>query len=191
MKYPEDFINKIICGDCLDVMKSIPPEKIDLILTDPPYPDFNKQHGKEWPQIHINFLNAWDCQQLIFWPPSRMFPLNSTAIHIWHKPNGQSNEHYELIYERNGKKVYRVFRVPIINYKTLSEWTPHPAQKPMKLIEKLIEKNTDYGDLVLDPFVGSGTTAVACKLLHRNFIGIEINPDYCKIAEGRLAQGVL
>jgi len=47
------------------------------------------------------------------------------------------------------------------------------------------------GGIVLDPFLGSGTTAVASKVLARNFVGIEINPDYCKIAEERLAQGVL
>ena len=53
---------------------------------------------------------------------------------------------------------------------------------------KMDKSNTS---IILDPFLGSGTTAEACKLLKRNFIGIEINPDYCKIAEERLAQGVL
>ena len=59
------------------------------------------------------------------------------------------------------------------------------------LCEYLIETYTEEDDVVFDPFLGSGTTAEACKLTHRNFIGIEINPEYCKIAEERLAQGVL
>ena len=55
----------------------------------------------------------------------------------------------------------------------------------------LIEKSSKPNDIVLDPFLGSGTTAVACKELGRNYIGIEISPEYCKIAEKRLSQGVL
>jgi DNA modification methylase len=51
----------------------------------------------------------------------------------------------------------------------------------------MIEIGTKEGDLVLDPFIGSGTTACACKKLNRNFIGFELNPDYCKIANERLA----
>ncbi len=67
----------------------------------------------------------------------------------------------------------------------------HPTQKPLKLFHRLIEKYTKETDIILDPFMGSGTTAVACKQLNRNFIGFELNPDYCKIAEKRLAQETL
>ena len=62
----------------------------------------------------------------------------------------------------------------------------HPTEKPISLIEALITTCTDIGDIVLDPFMGSGTTAVACRRLRRRFIGFEINPEYCKIAEKRL-----
>ena len=64
----------------------------------------------------------------------------------------------------------------------------HPTQKPLKVIKFLVIKCSKPGDIILDPFLGSGTTAVACKELGRHFIGIEINPEYCKIAERRLAQ---
>ena len=67
----------------------------------------------------------------------------------------------------------------------------HPTQKPIALFEYLIKTYTNKGDLVLDNCIGSGTTAVACRNLNRNFIGIEISPEYCKIAEQRLAQEVL
>jgi len=62
----------------------------------------------------------------------------------------------------------------------------HPTQKPVALFEYLIKTYTNEGDLVLDNCMGSGTTGVACKNLNRNFIGIEIDPDYFKIAEKRI-----
>ncbi|PIR40210.1 MAG: hypothetical protein COV33_00980 [Candidatus Zambryskibacteria bacterium CG10_big_fil_rev_8_21_14_0_10_34_34] len=64
----------------------------------------------------------------------------------------------------------------------------HPTQKPLGLIKDLIELTTKEGDLVLDPFMGSGTTALACKQLSRNFVGFEINKEYCQMAEERLNQ---
>ena len=62
----------------------------------------------------------------------------------------------------------------------------HPTQKPLKLIKKLIEISSKENDIVLDPFFGLGTTAVACKELGRRFIGIELESKYCKAAEERL-----
>ena len=67
-----------------------------------------------------------------------------------------------------------------------AERTAHPTQKPLALIGKLVRIHSNKGDVILDPFLGSGTTAVAAKKLGRNYIGIEINPDYVKIAEERL-----
>ena len=64
----------------------------------------------------------------------------------------------------------------------------HPTCKPLKLMSYLIILGSREGDTVLDPFLGSGTTALACQLLGRECIGIEINPDYCEIAEARLSQ---
>ena len=62
----------------------------------------------------------------------------------------------------------------------------HPCQMPEKLIERILKFSTNENDIVVDPFVGSGTTAVACKKLNRQFIGFEINPDYVKISNSRL-----
>lgn len=64
----------------------------------------------------------------------------------------------------------------------------HPTQKPVALLEYLIKTYTNEGDLVLDNVMGSGTTGVACKNLNRDFIGIEKEPDYFKIAEERIGQ---
>lgn len=65
----------------------------------------------------------------------------------------------------------------------------HEAQKPLRLIEFLITLTTREDHIVLDPFIGSGTTAVACRNLGRRFIGFEINPDFAQLAERRLQNG--
>ena len=65
----------------------------------------------------------------------------------------------------------------------------HPTQKPVKLFRNIIKDNTNEGDLVLDCFMGSGTTAVACNQLGRNFIGFEISQEYVDICNKRLEQG--
>ena len=62
----------------------------------------------------------------------------------------------------------------------------HPTVKPIQLMSWLVQLVSKEGDTVLDPFMGSGTTAIACLKLNRNYIGIERNPDYCKIAEERI-----
>ena len=62
----------------------------------------------------------------------------------------------------------------------------HPTMKDLKVIKYLVETLTNEGDLVLDCFMGSGTTGVACKNLGRDFIGIELNPEYFRIAEERI-----
>ena len=66
------------------------------------------------------------------------------------------------------------------------ETVEHPTQKPLELIERIVETSSKPGMTVLDPFLGSGTTCVACKKLGRNYIGIEKEPAYITIAEKRL-----
>lgn len=73
-----------------------------------------------------------------------------------------------------------------IPFWSMQENTDHPAQKSEKLIAKLILASSDRGQLVFDPFLGSGTTSVVSKKLDRNFIGIELNEEYCLLAERRL-----
>lgn len=68
-----------------------------------------------------------------------------------------------------------------------NERTEHPTQKPLKLMQRFVRIHSNKDDLILDPFTGSGTTAVASKRLGRNYIGFELNPKYVKIANERLA----
>jgi site-specific DNA-methyltransferase (adenine-specific) len=71
---------------------------------------------------------------------------------------------------------------------SMPENTDHPTQKPEKLLAKIILASSNPGDTVLDPFAGSGTTAVVAKKLGRNYTGIEVDEIYCCLAEKRLAQ---
>ena len=77
-----------------------------------------------------------------------------------------------------------------IPYWSMAENTAHPAQKPEKLIAKLILASSRAGDIVLDPFLGSGTTSVVARKLGRSYIGIEQNPLYCAWAEYRLEKAL-
>lgn len=84
-----------------------------------------------------------------------------------------------------GKYATNILRVPSLKGSS-KEKVGHPSQKPIKLIEMLVQSATREGDSVLDPFLGSGTTAVVCQNLNRNFVGIEIEQKYIEIAESRL-----
>ncbi|MFL6467102.1 MAG: DNA-methyltransferase, partial [Pyrinomonadaceae bacterium] len=70
---------------------------------------------------------------------------------------------------------------------SMPENTDHPTQKPEKLLAKIILASTNVGDMILDPFAGSGTTAVVAKKLDRKFVAIESDEDYCILAAKRLA----
>ena len=86
---------------------------------------------------------------------------------------------------RKGKFATNILRVPSLKGAS-SEKAGHPSQKPVALIQNLIACSTRPGDAVLDPFLGSGTTAVCCELLERQWTGIEKNPAYAEIARKRL-----
>lgn len=73
-----------------------------------------------------------------------------------------------------------------VPYWSMPENTDHPTQKPEKLIAKLILASSNEGDIVFDPFLGSGTTSVVARKLNRHFCGVEMNEDYCLLAEKRL-----
>ncbi|MDR0984153.1 MAG: site-specific DNA-methyltransferase [Ruminococcus sp.] len=73
-----------------------------------------------------------------------------------------------------------------VPYWSMSENTVHPTQKPEKLIAKLILASSDEGDLVFDPFLGSGTTVVTAKKLGRRYLGVEFEPEYLAVTKKRL-----
>jgi site-specific DNA-methyltransferase (adenine-specific) len=84
-----------------------------------------------------------------------------------------------------GKQMRSVWSIPTTP-KREKEFGPHPTQKPIELLLRLVALCTNKGDLVLDPFCGSGTTGVACVTLGRNFIGIDLDEEYLKLARKRM-----
>ena len=107
--------------------------------------------------------------------------LTDTEYYLYFRKGGYcdlsaTDERYE-----NAKTFY----ISPLNQKDKKQYK-HPTIKPLDLIEKFIKNSSHKGDIVLDCFMGSGTTGVACKKLERDFIGIEINKDYYEIAKNRI-----
>ena len=117
------------------------------------------------------------------WIKTNPVPINS-------KLNYLSNaKEYFCTFTKKAKPIFNseynkgIFEYPICGGK---ERTKHPTQKPMKLMEELVSIHTNNSSIVLDPFMGSGTTGVACKNLNRSFIGIELDDNYFEIAKERI-----
>jgi adenine-specific DNA-methyltransferase len=87
---------------------------------------------------------------------------------------------------KNPTDVWQFPKVTSGSNRSSKERTPHPAQFPLAIIDRVIKACSNSDEIVLDPFLGSGTTAIACLNLNRLFIGFEINQDYCKIAAERI-----
>lgn len=83
----------------------------------------------------------------------------------------------------NPKDLWSVARL----HKENPQRVDHPTQKPLEIIERMVLASCPPGGLILDPFMGSGTTAIAAKRCGRDFVGFELNPEYCQIIENRLA----
>ena len=88
-------------------------------------------------------------------------------------------------YKSQLKNPTDVWRISMVSG-NFEERTGHPAQYPEQLVERIILTGTNEGDIVLDPFMGSGTTAVVAKKLGRHYLGFEIEEEYCKMAKDRL-----
>ncbi|MEN6535586.1 MAG: DNA methyltransferase [Bryobacteraceae bacterium] len=186
--YQQDGI-EIYHGDCREILPTLP--KVDLVLTDPPYP----RTDYPWAYIPLESVPLPKVHGFYFWPSNTPFPLPYTAVHVWSKCNVLVGgaEPYENIYEVAGGMFCGVWRHAVINCEMNAVmngdvYYPHPTQKPIRLLRRMVRK-TD--GLILDPFMGSGTTLVAAKQLGRRAIGIEIEEKYCEIAVRRLAQEML
>ncbi|SFT77414.1 site-specific DNA-methyltransferase (adenine-specific) [Lishizhenia tianjinensis] len=92
--------------------------------------------------------------------------------------------------EKKGVPLSDVWEIPYLNPKA-KERVGYPTQKPVLLLQQILEITTDEGDLVLDPFNGSGTTCVAAKSMDRNFIGIDMSPDAVELAKQRLEDMII
>lgn len=116
----------------------------------------------------------------------RMFT-HSTETILWaKKAKGKQLFNYDLMREINGgKQMKDVWKTATIN-KSEKRFGNHPTQKPLSLLKRIISASTEKQSIILDPFVGSGTTAVAGKMLDRHVIGVEESATYIKIAKQRI-----
>ena len=116
---------------------------------------------------------------------------HSTEFIVWAaKSKGWKFNYEDMKKYSDGKQLRDVWEFPLCQgkerIKNDTGRAAHPNQKPMKLISRIVEMASEPGDLILDPFLGAGTTAVAANLLKRKWIGIENNPKYQEIAEKRI-----
>jgi len=203
LNWPDDFINKIICGDCLEIMKNMPDKCVDITLTSPPFNNDDENDKENYWEWYSKFMVAISKitkdYALIFNSSTRLIEIikryqTPFRILIWNKIRSQMSYRYEPIFVYKFKADYSlnsfiytdIFSVlPIFGNKQIV-----PYENPIKLYSKILSIFKEE-KIVFDPCIGSGTTARVAKDLKHNFIGIEINPNYCKIAEERLAQGVL
>ncbi|MCK5127226.1 MAG: site-specific DNA-methyltransferase [candidate division Zixibacteria bacterium] len=90
----------------------------------------------------------------------------------------------------DGELAWTSFNIPLRQFTYCNKYKGriHPAQKPDKLFVWILQNHSNEGDTIFDPFMGSGATGVACQRLGRNFIGCEIDPEYCEIARRRIAE---
>ncbi len=222
--YYKDSLTRLFLGDCLEVMKNIPDNYVDCVVTDPPYlMAYKTNMRKDKTHKFCSEIVGDRDEQLIsnsVLEFNRILKNNSALyvfcnsnkidifkniiqqyftiknIIVWIKNNhtagdlvAQYGKRYEfIIYANKGRRKINGIRIDDVwNFdKVVGKEQIHQNQKPIALLEQIITKSTDEGDIILDAFVGSGTTLVAAKKLNRKSIGIEINKDYCDICIDRL-----
>ncbi len=206
--YFETDNGKLYNGDCLDVMQELDDKSIDLILTDPPYGIGTAKNGKVGGEKVCKVTNykpqKWDSKipdykvfnkmkiisenQIIFGGNFFVEYLsNSSCWIVWDKYITGYFADCELAwtsFNRSVKK-YSVMWNGMIRVEKEYKRT-HPTQKPIRLLAQILNDFSKENELILDPYLGSGTTAIACERLNRRWIGIEINQEYCDIAVGRI-----
>ena len=155
---------------------------------------WDKMHGTDFINANRKPMNVHE-DILIFYKTSPTFnPQKSKG-----KPYYRKRKNKDYKETTNSRKVkmrtdsgfsdrfpVTIIRIPTLNAQFRNKEYQHSTQKPVELCEYLINSYTNKDDLVLDNCIGSGTTAIACKILNRKFIGIEISKEYCDIANQRL-----
>lgn len=209
---------ELILGDCLEVMREMPDNSVDAVITDPPY---GINYASNMRKVAFEVMASDDITNaawLIFmtrllktgsalycfsrwdvlgtWKSLfEFFGLSVKNCLVWDKESygmgdlqgSYAPSHEMILFASRGRHLLRGGRTTdVIRTKRVHGNRVHPTEKPVELMVEIILKSTDEGDTILDPFMGSGTTGVACVQTGRNFIGIEIDPDYFAIAERRI-----
>lgn len=268
-----EYRNKILLGDCGDVLMSIPDDSVDLVFTSPPYADQRERtYGGVRPDEYVDWFLPKSEQLLRVLRPTGTFVLNIkervvegerhtyvielilsmraqgwlwTEEFMWHKKNSypgkwpnRFRDNWERLLQFNKSRKFSMYQedvmVPVGDWakdrlsslsetdrirdesrvgsgfgKNISNWLgrdmvypsnvlhlatecsnrSHSATFPVELPKWFIKLFTQPGDMVLDPFLGSGTTAVAAAQLGRDYIGIDINPEYVEVSKARIPGG--
>jgi len=197
---------KLYLGDCQDVMKTLPDGCVDAVVTDPPY-NLGIDYGEltnDKRNDYLEWCMKWFAElrrvcrgaisvsvgqaNLSEW--ARIAPPDWWMA--WWKPAamgrcviGFNNWEPIAVYGKSVKAESDVIRASIVPDASL---LGHPCPKPLKWGTKQVQMFSETNSTVLDPFMGSGTTGVACVQLGRSFIGIEIDPTYYAIAEKRISE---
>jgi site-specific DNA-methyltransferase (adenine-specific) len=194
----KDLENKIINDDCLDILKQLPDKCIDLVLTDQPYRDNKdnqptidmrnngtmKDFGNKPTKEVFSEIFRISKKQIIFGCNNFKLPEYKGFI-VWDKqmPFNFTMSMAEIAWiSESCGTTSKIFSVRANG----QDYRIHPTQKPLKLFEMILRDYSNENDLILDCFSGSGTTAVACHNLKRNFICIEKDYDYWKASVERL-----
>jgi site-specific DNA-methyltransferase (adenine-specific) len=204
--YDKDGIT-IYCGECSQIIPSL--KNIDLVIADPPY-GMNyqsnwrvKKHkkivGDDYLPIDAIWLAIHKATKAAYvfcrWENIPAMPKPKSVL-AWVKNNWTAgdleHEHgrqWEAICFYPKKDHVFTRRIPDVIFADKAKNNIHPTEKPVSLIEKLIVSNEC--SLILDPFMGSGSTLVAAKLCGKKAVGIELDERYCEMAAKRLGQSVL
>jgi len=185
-------------GDCLEIMPTL--GKVDAVVTDPPYGlgdwnnrgtnkkrPFDSNETQKWDkpisQSHVDLMRGISTYQ-IMWGGNYFLDLlpRTKQMFVWNK--NIRNMHFndcEIAWCSQFREASRVFDLSPNGQKK-----EHPTAKPLPLMMWCVEKLPKDAQTILDPFMGSGTTGVACAKLGRKFIGIELEPKYFDIACERI-----
>jgi len=216
MKPIFEFVNRIITGDCLEVMQEMPAESVQCVITDPPYlVHYQSRDGRSYqndnPQDSSWLAPAFAQVYRVLKPDSfcvsfygftkaeaflaawRQAGFDPIGHLVWVKPYASAEKFVRYHHEQAYLLAKGRPRRPRLRLPDVFEWEYtgnglHPSQKPVMAILPLVMAYSEKGDIVLDPFSGSGTTAVAAKTLGRRYIGIELDPTYATKADERLRQ---
>lgn len=218
----DKYLNKIIQGDCLEIIKDAPKDA--FIISDPPYnqryhydnfdDNLSMQEYRDllyevfgerksviihYPEETINILATLDlgkCEDVVSWVYNSNTAKQHRLVTWWNCkpdmrkiPQDYKNPNDKRIKKRiaEGKTCRGYDWWNINQVKNVSKSNnSHSCPIPEEVAKRIILSTTNEGDLIVDPFCGSGTICKLAKQLNRKFIGIEISPEYCKIAEERI-----